>query len=138
MNKHNRALDFIALAMNQARKGNIVRAAKLFSSALDEPDHVQAIKIIEASNAQALKVELTAKAEKLKAAAKPTKVKAAEDEIEDDLEDDKIEALAEEDGEPEGEPEEVEEEEMEEEDGDEAFAAVLASMRRKKAKPAAK
>jgi hypothetical protein len=133
MKQYNKSLDFITLAMATARKGNMKLAARLFASAVKEPDAKRAIGILEASNKQAYQA--------ITAARKP--VVAAEDDMDYGDESD-IEDLVGDGGEEEEEGEQMEVESAEEEDDeeddfdDEAFASVLASMVQVKAKPAAK
>lgn len=163
MKAHNRALDFVTLALSQGRKGNIERSAALLQAALEEPDCVTAIRILEASNKQALlhaqaQASAAAKPAAKAAAAKPTAAKKAPvkaeledegmDEIDDGLDDDSMEALVgdEGDGDAEDDEEVIEasdedesdEDEEDEEDSDETFAKLLAAMRKKSSAPAAK
>lgn len=153
MKTYNRALDLIALAMQQVQKGNPTTAAKLLVKAATAPDADRAIGILEASNAQAFAATAAAKKEKVAAAAKPAPAKAAvkptptkaasrvkaDEEVEDDLADLVEDEEAE--GE-EGEAEEFEEAEEDEEELDEdeamgdTIAAVLASMIKTKASAA--
>ncbi len=53
MKTYNRALDYVALALEQHSKGRVETAAQLFVKAAASPDVKQAVKVIEASNAQA-------------------------------------------------------------------------------------
>jgi hypothetical protein len=53
MKTYNRALDYVALALEQHSKGRVETAAQLFVKAASSPDMKQAVKVIEASNAQA-------------------------------------------------------------------------------------
>jgi hypothetical protein len=53
MKTYNRALDYVALALEQHAKGRVETAAQLFVKAASSPDMKQAVKVIEASNAQA-------------------------------------------------------------------------------------
>lgn len=159
MKAHNRALDFVVLALSQGRKGNIERSAQLLTAALEEPDCVTAIQILEASNKQALlsaaKVHAEAakkpvvKAKPAVAAKKPavaTKVKADADgemgdDISDGLDDEEMMGLM--DGG--NDTDDVEEEEVSaaedegddegesgDDEGDETFARLLAAMQKKK------
>lgn len=53
MRKYNRALDYVALGLNELRAGKAVLAARLFAKASEQEDVTSAIGIIEASNKQA-------------------------------------------------------------------------------------
>jgi hypothetical protein len=53
MKTYNRALDYVALALEQHAKGRVETAAQLFVKAAASPDMPRAVKVIEASNAQA-------------------------------------------------------------------------------------
>jgi hypothetical protein len=53
MKTYNRALDYVALALEQHSQGRMQTAALLFAKAASSPDMKQAVKVIEASNAQA-------------------------------------------------------------------------------------
>lgn len=53
MKTYNRALDYVALALEQHSKGRVETAAQLFVKAASSPDMKRAVKVIEASNAQA-------------------------------------------------------------------------------------
>ena len=128
--KYNKALDYTVLALNEMTNGKPVLAARLFAKAAEQSDVKDALRILEASNAQAF-TQLQASAK----AAPKTRLKAeAEDEIdapvepeveEEDLEGDPLEQVA--DFEDEEEPAE----EVEEESPALAVAKVLASMQRK-------
>lgn len=137
MKTYNRALDFMALAMQQHAKGRTKTAASLFVKASQAPDVKAAIAIIEASNAQAYTAKVKAEA----AAKKPVKAKSeavvAEkrqlasligDVDDEEFADDGEEVEAE--VEPVGEPEKVEDEAVEDEDDAEAFATALASLKK--------
>lgn len=138
MKHYNRALDRMTLAMAYAVKGESTKAAKMFASAIKEPDVKRAIATLEASNSSAFAV-VQAAAKKKVAASK--KVTAGDDLDMGDEED--LDALIGDDA----PAEEVEEEEVEEaafdEDEDEEdegfddaeFAKVLASMTKPAAKP---
>lgn len=140
MNKYNRSLDFLALAIAKARQGNPVMAAKLFSKAVGAPDVVRAQAILEVSNKQAYeaqaaaKVEAAAKAKKLAASkAKPAKVEADFD-IGDDADIEGLVGEGDDMGVDEPGAEDVDaavEDEDEDGDFDEQFAKVLSSMERK-------
>ena len=128
--KYNKALDYTVLALNEMTNGKPVLAARLFAKAAEQSDVKDALRILEANNAQAF-TQLQASAK----AAPKTRLKAeAEDEIdapvepeveEEDLEGDPLEQVA--DFEDEEEPAE----EVEEESPALAVAKVLASMQRK-------
>ena len=145
--KYNRALDHVLLAIDAQQKGQPLTAAKHFARAGQEPDIKDAMRILEASNAQAQAQERT------KIAA-TKRIKASEEVMEDD---DVAEGTN--DGLPpeiEAEEDDVEIEEVDEDDEDEEvlsgdldeledgantaedeadiaeFAAVLASMKRKR------
>ena len=145
--KYNRSLDHVLLAIDAQQKGQPLTAAKHFARAGKEPDIKDAIRILEASNAQAQAQERT------KIAA-TKRIKASEEVMEDD---DVAEGTN--DGLPpeiEAEEDDVEIEEVDEDDEDEEvlsgdldeledgantaedeadiaeFAAVLASMKRKR------
>ena len=146
--KYNRALDHVLLAIDAQQKGQPLTAAKHFARAGQEPDIKDAIRILEASNAQAQAQERT------KIAA-TKRIKASEEVMEDDdvaegtndglppeIEAEEDDVEIEEVDEDEDEDEEVLSGDLDElEDGantaeDEAdiaeFAAVLASMKRKR------
>jgi hypothetical protein len=53
MKTYNRSLDYVALALEQHSKGRVETAAQLFVKAATSPDMKRAVKVIEASNAQA-------------------------------------------------------------------------------------
>jgi hypothetical protein len=123
MRTYNRALDFMALAMDQHARGRVKTAAKFFMQASQSSDLKAAIAIIEASNAQAYtaKVKAEAKTKTVQASAE-NKALAALGADEDEL-------CAE--VEPEGEPETVEDEAIGEEDKEDdsmSFANALASL----------
>lgn len=156
MKAHNRALDFVVLALSQGRKGNIERSAQLLSAALEEPDCVTAIKILEASNKQAMLAQAAAKRAAVEAAKKPAVAKKSvkadldegTDEVDDGLDDDEMMGLmdggdagegaeveaSEDDAEGEDEDGDEGDDEEEEDAGDETFAKLLAAMRKKSAK----
>lgn len=157
MKSYNHALDYLALAGEQMSKGRLKVAAKCLARAVRMPDFPQAIAIIEANNNAAFKaaeVAASTKPAKKPVAAK-SKVLSAEDaaleslvgdldELDEDADEEEVEEDADEDEEVEagadpegGEPEEVEDEAIEDEDEGEAFAAVLASMTKKKPAKAA-
>ncbi len=75
--KYNRALDHVLLAIDAQQKGQPLTAAKHFARAGQEPDIKDAIRILEASNAQAQAQERT------KIAA-TKRIKASEEVMEDD------------------------------------------------------
>lgn len=115
MNKYNRSLDHVLLAMACAHKGQTAKAAKLFAKAIQQPDAVRAMAILEASNAAARKTEASAN----------KKVKASDDL--DMGEDEDIDSLIED------EPEEASMDDEDDEDFDDSeFASVLASMTKRK------
>jgi hypothetical protein len=133
MKTYNRALDFLALAMEQQQEGNIKTAAALFVKAATSKDASAAMAIIEASNAQAYSAKVKAQAavreaDKQKTAASVAKRKALAALI---GENDEIKVLASE--EPQGEPEKVEDEAIGEENAEDAetFANALASLKQK-------
>lgn len=125
MKTHNKALDYVVLAMAQGRKGNMTTAAKLFAEAIKQPDAVRAIATLETSNRMAF--EATAK--RIQAS---KKVKAGE---EFDMDEEAMAGLMDDDmGEDLG-SEQIEadyEDEDAEDDESAAFAKVLASMTRRK------
>ncbi len=121
MKVYNRSLDYVALAMATARGGDAAKAAKLFAKAIQEPDAVRAVAILEASNKQAFTAaKVEAKAAKTVAA---KRLKANEefdmgdDEDLDDLAGGEVDAATED-----------EDEEDEDEGFDAEFAKVLSSM----------
>jgi len=137
MKTYNRALDYIAIAMDQHAKGRVQTAALAFTKAMAAPDVKQALGILEASNKQAFEAKAKARAE---ASAKAkTSVEAKAEVLQlaklfgDNPELNASAIVAE--LEPEGEPETVEdeaiEEQVEEESGD-AFARALASLKKAK------
>lgn len=144
MKQHNRALDFVTLALASMRNGDTKSAVKAFVKAANQPDTVAAIRILETSNAQAFelqakaRVEAKAVATKAVTAAPKVKVKANDEfDLGDDVgsvldDEDEVEEIeaAEDDLESD---EDSDEDVVEEDEGDvEAeFAAVLASMNRK-------
>lgn len=87
--QYNRSLDYLALAMNELRKGKPVLAARLLQTASVQPDAEKALAIIEASNGQAFK-PLQAKLKASKTAVK--RLKADAEEYEDEEVDDEVEA----------------------------------------------
>ena len=128
--KYNKALDYTVLALNEMTNGKPVLAARLFAKAAEQSDVKDALRILEASNAQAF-TQLQASS---KAGLRSRLTAEAEDEIdapvepeveEEDLEGDPLEQVA--DFEDEEEPAE----EVEEESPALAVAKVLASMQRK-------
>lgn len=148
--KYNRALDHVLLALEAQQKGQPITAAQHFTRAVQSGDVKDAMRILEASNAQA-------HATKLKA--KKRRIKASEEIVEDDdLPDGTNDGLPPEvEAETEDEEVEVEVEDEEDEEDEELlsgdldsledsadaaedeadiaeFAAVLASMRRKAGK----
>ena len=143
--KYNRALDHVLLAIDAQQKGQPLTAAKHFARAGQEPDIKDAIRILEASNAQAQAQERT----KIAAA---TRIKASEEVMEDDdvaegtndglppeieAEEDDVEIEVDEDEDDEvlsGDLDELEDSaDTAEDEADIAeFAAVLASMKRKR------
>lgn len=117
MQKYNRALDYVALAMDNMQKGRVKTAAKFFAKACVAPDADYALSIIEASNAYAYAQHKEAKAKaRAEAASNPeNRILAA------------LGADREELGlEPEGEPGKVDDEAVEEEDKE--FHAALAAL----------
>lgn len=137
--KYNKALDYVALSMNALRKGNAKVAAKLLAAAVKQDDCVQAIRILEANNADAAAQMVAARA-KVTTEAK-TRIQAAEDEAYDDEMDplDEVDADLEEIEDEDGDIDDGSVEAADEdEDGDdepaddaEELEAVLASMTRK-------
>lgn len=127
MKVYNRSLDYITLAMATGRRGDPVAAAKLFAKAIQEPDCVRAVAILEASNKQAF---TAAKVQAKTAVAASKRLKANE---EFDMgEDADLEGLA---GDDETVVESAAEDEDDEEEGDDfdaQFANVLASMTKAK------
>ena len=143
--KYNRALDHVLLAIDAQQKGQPLTAAKHFARAGQEPDIKDAIRILEASNAQAQAQERT----KLAAT---KRIKASEEVMEDDdvaegtndglppeieAEEDDVEIEVDEDEDDEvlsGDLDELEDSaDAAEDEADIAeFAAVLASMKRKR------
>lgn len=77
MKTYNRALDYVALALQQHAKGRVETAAQLFVKAAASPDMKHAVAVIEASNAQAHSAKQVAKAQAVEAAAKAAKLEAA-------------------------------------------------------------
>lgn len=131
MKTYNRALDYVAIAMDQHSKGRVKTAAKAFASAMTSPDVKAALAILEASNAQAFKAKLEAKVStKVSVEAKAEIKQLAR--LFGDNEELNAAAFGEE-PEPEGEPEKVEDEAVEDEDKeDDAFASALAALQPKK------
>ena len=143
--KYNRALDHVLLALEAQQKGQPITAAQHFSRAVQSGDVKDAMRILEASNAQAHATELKAK-KRIKASEEivedddlpegtndglPPEVEAeTEDEVEDDEDDEEDEELLS------GDLDNLEDsaEEAEDEADIAEFAAVLASMRRKAGK----
>ena len=144
--KYNRALDHVLLAIDAQQKGQPLTAAKHFARAGQEPDIKDAIRILEASNAQAQAQERTkiAATKRIKASEEvmedddvaegtndglPPEIEAEEDdvEIEEVDEDDEVEVLS-------GDLDELEDSAYTAEDEADIaeFAAVLASMKRKR------
>ena len=145
--KYNRALDHVLLAIDAQQKGQPLTAAKHFARAGKEPDIKDAIRILEASNAQAQAQERTkiAATKRIKASEEvmedddvaegtndglPPEIEAEEDDVEievDEDEDDEVEVLS-------GDLDELEDSaDTAEDEADIAeFAAVLASMKRKR------
>ena len=148
--KYNRALDHVQLAIDAQQKGQPLTAAKHFARAGQEPDIKDAIRILEASNAQAQAQERTkiAATKRIKASEEvmedddvaegtndglPPEIEAEEDDVEievdedEDDEDDEVEVLS-------GDLDELEDSaDTAEDEADIAeFAAVLASMKRKR------
>lgn len=62
MKNYNRALDYVALAFSEHEEGRFATAAELFAKAVTSPDKMQAVKVIEASNAQAHSAKQAVKA----------------------------------------------------------------------------
>ncbi|BAG41582.1 hypothetical protein [Ralstonia phage phiRSL1] len=136
--KYNRALDFLMTAAVKYAQGKPELAAKCMHKASLEPSFAHAIRILEASNAQAYQAQVTANAE---AKAKVEAEAKEDEELEglvgdaDDMEDEEeAEEEVEAASEPEGEPGEVEDEALEIEEAEEAphekFAKLLASMKK--------
>jgi hypothetical protein len=138
MKQYNRALDWVALALNELGNGKHALAAKLLAKARAEPDCNRAIEILEASNKQAFEVAAAAakveaakieaaKAEPKKPAAKvgaSKRIKASEEMVEDfDVEQDPLDEI--EDDEDEGDLVD------DETDPTEEMASVLARMVRR-------
>lgn len=61
MPAYNRALDLMALAAKELRKGNLVNASTLMHRAAHEPSLDHALRMVDATNAHAMKVEAAAK-----------------------------------------------------------------------------
>jgi hypothetical protein len=61
MATYNRALDLMALAAYEAKKGNVVNAATLLQRAASDPSLSHALRMVEATNDYAAKVEAKAK-----------------------------------------------------------------------------
>ncbi len=149
--RYTKALDLVALAIREQRKGNHVNAATLFAAAAKHPSAPYAVSVIQATNSAA---------RPLAAKAKPTRIKArrlraeAEDEFEfeetDEGTQEVLDDLANEDPELDAEVDEDEDydEDVEDDDGldaDEddvmdivesrnkarAFAASLQKMRKR-------
>lgn len=145
MKIYNRSLDMLTLALQQAKQGNAVVAAKLLVKASTAPDTDKALAILEASNAQAYELQAKAvivakavvakpksgAAARLKASAEVMAEEEKKEEDEDEDLSDLIDDLAED--KDEAELEEYEEDE-EDEDMGEAIASVLAAMLKTKAK----
>ena len=134
--KYNRSLDYVALAMVQAAKGNAVVASKLFAKAINSPDAQRAIAVIEASNSEAHKATVKAK---IKAASTKTRRIKASEELDDLIDDDEVDAGMDDEDLDLSSMEEIDAEFDEDEDEDEgsfdeAFAKVLANMNAKKRK----
>ena len=142
--KYNRALDHVLLAIDAQQKGQPLTAAKHFARAGKEPDIKDAIRIIEASNAQAQAQERTkiAASKRIKASEEvmedddvaegtndglPPEIEAEEDDVEIEEVDEDEEVLS-------GDLDELEDSaDTAEDEADIAeFAAVLASMKRKR------
>lgn len=77
MKKYRKPLDYLAIAMNRARRGNAEGAVKALFAAAVHSDALDTIALIERSQAHALKADAEARAAALKAKAK--KVKAADE-----------------------------------------------------------
>lgn len=139
--KYNKALDYTVLAMQEMVNGKPVLAARLFAKATEQPDLQDAMRILEASNAQAFKKLQASKVEapktRLQAEAEGEVEVAEEPEVvEEDLEGDPLEQVADAiDGDDEVVDEAPEAPEADEEPVEEspalAVAKVLASMSRK-------
>ncbi len=134
MKVYNRSLDYITLAMAKGRQGDVVQAAKLFAKAIQEPDAVRAVAILEASNRQAFtaaKVQAKAQVKAAVAVAASKRLKANE---EFDLGDqDDVEGLAgDEDTVIESAADEDEDDGEDGDDFDAQFASVLAGMSKAK------
>ena len=147
--KYNRALDHVLLAIDAQQKGQPLTAAKHFARAGKESDIKDAIRILEASNAQAQAQERTkiAATKRIKASEEvmedddvaegtndglPPEIEAEEDDVEieevdEDEDEDDVEVLS-------GDLDELEDSaDTAEDEADIAeFAAVLASMKRKR------
>lgn len=72
---YNLSLDLVALAIQEARKGNSVNASRLFLSASQDESADKALRMIQATNEHALKAAKAAPA-KTQSKATPTKAKA--------------------------------------------------------------
>lgn len=77
MKNYNRALDYVALAFAEHEEGRVQTAAELFAKAVASPDKMHAVKVIEASNAQAHSAKQAAKAQAIEAAAQAAKAQAS-------------------------------------------------------------
>jgi hypothetical protein len=77
MKTYNRALDYVALALEQHAKGRVATAAQLFVKAAASPDMKQAVKVIEASNAQAHSTKQAVQAKARAAAEAQTRAQIA-------------------------------------------------------------
>ena len=143
--KYNRALDHVLLAIDAQQKGQPLTAAKHFARAGQEPDIKDAIRILEASNAQAQAQERTkiAATKRIKASEEvmedddvaegtndglPPEIEAEEDDVEIEVDEDEDDEVLS------GDLDELEDSaDTAEDEADIAeFAAVLASMKRKR------
>lgn len=77
MKTYNRALDYVALALEQHSKGRVETAAQLFVKAAASPDMKLAVKVIEASNAQAHSTKQAVQAKARAAAEAQTRAQVA-------------------------------------------------------------
>ena len=155
--KYNKALDYLIVASQEFKRGNLVNAARIFAAAQAHPSMADAVRIIEANNLAAFKKErprlaasITRRLKAENEAAEP------ETEIEDDLEiestDENVEEILRtlddgaEDGEDadedEAEADDVEASEDEESEDDEMtdaeVEAIVARMRASKKKTTAR
>lgn len=130
MKTYNRALDYTALALNELRKGKTELAARLLVKASEQSDAVSAIAILEASNKQAYKAQISASAKaRLQAAEEGIEFEEPSEEVADAIDCDPLDEVEDEtEVEAEMEPEE---EEIEEEDVATQMAKVMSTMKRR-------